>query len=1335
MPPTAGADSAPFCPPELQHAADMQPFSGEEDAKMRGQRWHSSVTLYVNGRRRTIAHPDPEMSLLEYLRSERLTGAKLGCGEGGCGACMVGVASRGEAFRTVNSCLAPLCSMDGCSVTTVEGIGSKASMHPVQESLAKSHASQCGFCTPGFVVSMYAALRNNATPTMAQIERCLDGNLCRCTGYRPILDAFRPFAIDGGARQQAEYDAGSDKAVLPPALEQYEARSLRVVGRRQTWYRPVRLSELLELKAKYPDARLVCGNTEVGIEVKFKHSAVPTVIAATHVAELTAIVDTPAGVEVGGSVTYARVQRHLERLVDGEPEHTTRFYRAVLWMLKLWASTAIRNVASVAGNLCTASPIGDIAPLLMSAGSAVTLASLQGTRRVPMREFYLGYRRTAARPDEVLLSVTFPKSARFEYYGPFKTSRRREDDIAIVNAGLRVTVSPEPPHAARTASFAFGGMGPTTKPAPLAEAAAVGRVMDAGCVKDLCDALSDDLQMDAGAPGGQVEYRRTLAGSFLFKFVMRCEQDVAADAAAAVGEAPPPRGPSEFGDVGDAHATMSGAQHFDAAGLLRDSSAVGHVGEPVRHMASDIQCTGEARYCDDVPSDALIGSLVVSTRPHARIVSVDESGCESVEGFVAYVDRRHVRGSNSFGPIVSDDLIFAEDEVVCAGQVIGIVVAETKRAADEAARMVRIQYHDLPAITSIAEAIEAESYFPGHRLLEKGDVERCMATSEHVLEGELNVGGQEHFYLETQATLATPGEDGEMDILTSSQAVTKTQSCVAEALGVASNRVVARVKRMGGGFGGKETRNIFLSCAVAVAAQHTGRAVKAMLDRDVDMSTSGTRHPFHGKWRVGFSSDGAMQGIDARLWSNAGCSHDLSYPVMERACAHIENAYHVPHTRVYGRLCRTNCASNTAFRGFGGPQGMVVAEAIVTQIARHLGMTPEAVRERNLYREGQVTHYKQVIPDDNLRRCWSQVTAGLAERRAAVDRFNGSSKWRKRGLCAMPVKFGMSFNAKFMNQAAALVHLYQDGTVLVSHGGTEMGQGLHTKMAQVASTEMGIPLDDVYIAETATDRVANTAPTAASVSADMNGFAIQAACRELMDRLAPIRERLGPDASIAQVATAAHFARVDLSARGFYATPDIGYDFATQSGAKMFHYYSNGAAVAEVEVDTLTGEWTCGRADIVHDVGLSLNPAIDVGQIEGAFVQGMGCFTMEELMWGDKHGLPWVPQGLTFTRGPSTYKIPAVTDVPSDFRVELLRDAPCKGVVHSSKGIGEPPLFLGSAVFFAICDAVDAARAERGLPAQQLNTPASVERIRMACRDEITDRYVSDSSFQPRGCW
>lgn len=537
---------------------------------------------------------------------------------------------------------------------------------------------------------------------------------------------------------------------------------------------------------------------------------------------------------------------------------------------------------------------------------------------------------------------------------------------------------------------------------------------------------------------------------------------------------------------------------------------------------------------------------------------------------------------------------------------------------------------------------------------------------------------------------------------------------------------MVRTKRLGGGFGGKETRAAFVNAAAALPAYLLRRPVRLVLDRDEDMSITGHRHPFMARYKVGYTKEGRMVGWDVALYNNAGNSMDLSHSIMDRALMHLESCYKIPHLRAKGELCLTNLPSNTAYRGFGGPQGMVIAEMIIDRIAANLGKLPEEIRELNFYKEGDLTPYGQPLDGFQGRACWDlalQSAGGLAARRASVAEFNSANRFRKRGIGAVPTKFGISFTTKFLNQAGALVHIYQtDGSVLVTHGGVEMGQGLHTKVCQVVAQALGCPLSSVHIAETATDKVPNASPTAASASSDMYGSAATDACAQLNARLAPYREKLGPGASLKEVAQAAYFDRTDLSAHGFYSTPDVtGFE-----GNRPFNYYTYGAAVAEVELDTLTGDWQVLRSDVVMDVGKSLNPAIDIGQVEGAFVQGMGWSCIEELVWGDS-AHAWVRPGTLFTRGPGAYKIPTANDIPVDLRVTLLRDSPCERtpMVHSSKAVGEPPFFLGTCVFWALKDAVYAARKDAGIEGWfQLDSPCTPERLRMACADDLTKPYA-----------
>lgn len=541
---------------------------------------------------------------------------------------------------------------------------------------------------------------------------------------------------------------------------------------------------------------------------------------------------------------------------------------------------------------------------------------------------------------------------------------------------------------------------------------------------------------------------------------------------------------------------------------------------------------------------------------------------------------------------------------------------------------------------------------------------------------------------------------------------------MAQVTGVASNKVVSRVKRIGGGFGGKETRSVQLASICALAATKTRRPVRCMLNRDEDIAVSGQRHPFLCKWKVGVTKTGKLLALDADVFSNGGFSLDLSGGVLDRSVTHIDNVYKIPNAHVRGRICKTNTVSNTAFRGFGGPQGLFFAECFMEEIADRLDIPVEQLREMNLYKPGDLTHFNQELKDWHVPLMYKQVMeeSSYKERRKAVDDYNRKHKWSKRGLSIIPTKFGISFGAVFLNQAGALVHVYRDGSVLVAHGGVEMGQGLHTKMTMIAAEALQVPQSSVFISETATNTVPNTSATAASAGSDLNGYAVFNACQQINERLQPYREKM-PNADLGEIAHAAWFDRVNLSAQGFYRTPDIGYVWGENTG-QLYFYFTQGVTAAEVQIDTLTGDWTPLRADIKMDVGHSINPSVDYGQIEGAFIQGQGLFTTEESLWHRA-------SGQVVTKGPGNYKIPGARDIPQQFNVSLLKDVTWENLrtIQRSRGVGEPPLFMGSAVFFAIRDALKAARREWGVhEVLNLRSPATPERIRVSCADPIIEK-------------
>uniref|UniRef100_A0A1B0D5Q3 Xanthine dehydrogenase n=1 Tax=Phlebotomus papatasi TaxID=29031 RepID=A0A1B0D5Q3_PHLPP len=1037
---------------------------------------NSTLIFFVNGKKIVEQHPNPELTLLTYLREKlHLCGTKLGCAEGGCGACTVMVSRVDRTTQklhhlAVNACLAPLCSMHGLAVTTVEGIGStRTKLHPVQERIAKAHGSQCGFCTPGIVMSMYATLRSIPKPTMADLETTFQGNLCRCTGYRPIIEGFRTFTVDGcsmgencckvngnGICKEEDtlfepnefmpYDP-SQEPIFPPELKCSDAldrQFLAFQGDRVSWYRPTSLNELLNIKKKFPDSKIVVGNTEVGVEVKFRNCLFPVLISTAQIPELNEITETTKGVKIGASVSLADMEEKLRRLIEDRPETET--------------------------------------------------------------------------------SRCFSKS-------------------------------------------------------------------------------------------------------------------------------------------------------------------------------------------------------------HAKITNIDASEALALPGVVAFYSSKDISSDrNSVGAVFHDEELFISDIVTSQGQTIGVVVADNQSLAQRAAKLVKVTYDDInPVIVTLEDAIKHQSYYPGYpKVIRKGDPEGALKNADHIVEGEVRMGGQEHFYLETQASIAIPRDNDELELFCSSQHPTEIQKLVSHTLNIPASKIAVRVKRMGGGFGGKESRGSLTALPVAFASYKLGRPVRCMLDRDEDMKMTGTRHPFYFKYQAGCTKEGQITAIMVSIYNNAGYSMDLSFSIVERAMYHILNAYYVPNALVQGWVCKTNLPSNTAFRGFGGPQGMFVGEHIIRDIARTVNRDYVEIAELNMMQTGLRTHYNQVVELCQVGRCWKELleSSDFNRRRDNVQKFNAQNRWRKRGISVVSVQFGISFTTAFLNQSGALVHIYTDGSVLLSHGGTEMGQGLHTKMIQVAATTLGIPFDRIHVSETSTDKVPNTSATAASAGSDLNGMAILNACNILNERIAPYKKAF-PEDGWNKWISRAYFDRVSLSATGFYATPHLGYDFASNSG-RPFNYFTFGAGCSEVEIDCLTGDHQVIRTDIVMDLGSSINPAIDIGQIEGAFMQGYGLFTLEEMVYG--------ADGTLLSRGPGAYKLPGFADIPGEFNVSLLSGAPNPKAVYSSKAVGEPPLFSAASVFFAIKEAIaDARRHENLSPDFPLISPATSARIRMACQDRFTKKFSKPvpGSFKP----
>ena len=762
----------------------------------------------------------------------------------------------------------------------------------------------------------------------------------------------------------------------------------------------------------------------------------------------------------------------------------------------------------------------------------------------------------------------------------------------------------------------------------------------------------------------------------------------------------------------------------------------------IPHDSATKHVSGQSVYIDDmlVNSQLLIGRVVYSKYAHAKIKSADLSKAKSLKGVHAVLDWKDIPGHNQMGPVVHDEFCLAVDEVYCIGQAIILIAAESEEIAIEAEKLITIEYLPLEPILDLQTAIEKNSLLAPPRIMKRGDADAALKKSEHVIKGILETGAQEHWYLETQSCLCIPGEQNEINVFSSTQHPSETQAIVAEVLGIAKNEVVVETRRMGGAFGGKETQANHTATWTALLCVATKRPVKIRLFRDDDQKITGKRHRFHIEYEAGFDNGGKLLAVKFEMNADAGCTTDLSMAILERAMLHADNSYYVPNMLVTGKAYRTNLPSNTAFRGFGGPQGMAVMETVIDRIARSINKDPAEIRLLNFYGidKNNVTHYGQEVELNRLHTLYDQLikSSDYKKRRQEINSFNAANEFFKKGLALTPVKFGISFTTTFLNQAGALVNIYKDGTVLVNHGGTEMGQGLHTKIQQIAAAELGVTIDRIKVNATNTSKVPNTSATAASAGTDLNGMAVKNAIEKLRSRISQqmaiefsklrpekptsaehivfennnIIDSLYPDRKIAfdKAMVLCHLNQVSLSTTGFYKTPNIGWDKLTGWG-KPFNYYSFGMAVSEVLVDTLTGYTKNLRTDILHDVGDSINAGIDLGQVEGGFIQGVGWCTTEEIKWDEKGNL--------LNHSPDTYKIPSVQDIPEDFRVELLQHAPNPNAIRKSKAVAEPPLMLAFSTWLAIKDAISAVgdhqyEPEFRLPATNEVILLSIEEIR-----------------------
>ena len=1337
----------------------------------------NSLVFYVNGQRVEIDRPDPTTLLIDWLRADAvgMTGTKLSCGEGGCGACTV-MLSRWDPARkrveetAVNACLRPLTSLGGATITTTEGIGStRDKLDPVQHRIAAYNGSQCGYCTPGFVMNMFTLLRNNPAPTQQEIEDAFDGHICRCTGFRPILEGMRSFATDFESDPKyhtnhrcrpgipvLQHAPGTQPSLqFPNELKGADATTQHWSARGYAFYRPVTLAEAQELKATHggnsTDVKLVVGNTSVGI-YKAPQYDPHVLIDVARIPELLGFSSDADGVRIGAAETLSHVIDGLQKLIASRAKAKTKGLAAFRTHLLDVANLQVRNIGSIGGNVMmtrtqaeTDQPFpSDVFLVLATLGASITIASRDwssGSRTWPIMELPVPAELPA---DAIAASFHLPWSNESEQIETFKVSYREQNSHAIVNAGFRVSFGRKA--VVNEATLFIGGLAHLPSRMTRTAARLVGRTWDDATLQLALDELASEVaEMIRPMPGANFlppGYREALAESLFYKYFLHVALELTPKAVQPVNRS-----------GGEVYVRpLSGATQD-----VHVYPAEAPLGEPILKTTAFVQASGEQRYTQDLPlpPHGYDSAFVISDRARAKYQWKSGDGAKGVEqlamarfpGVVALLTSDDIPGVKQVGLGNDDPVLAIDNEVTAWGQPVALVVAQDRWIAQRAATWIQaemLDYFEQKPVLTIDEALalpDREGLFKDQQydthipfILRKGSDEKWLQNPQQpmkgcvLVEGMQRNEGQAHFYMETQACIAIPGDLGRMTVYSTSQQGSSVQASVAGVLNVGNSNITVLQRPLGGGFGGKQFRPAVIAPAVALAAWKLDRPVRLILDRNTDMAVVGKRHPYQSRFTASVTKGGLIKGYKVRLFSNGGNSHDASFPVMDLSQQHSDGAYYSPTCESRGDVAKTNNASNTAFRSFGVTQATLVVEEFIEKTAHQLGMRAEDVRWKNMYENGsrwksQTTPYGEKLDAANIRTLWKSLMkkSDFAKRRDAVETFNKQNRWRKRGLTMIPVKYGVGYQPRMLDQGVALVMAYAtDGTVMLHHGGAESGQGIDTKMQQIAAYALGIDMKFIQIAQTSTAVMPNATATAASSGSDLFGGAVNDGCVKLRKRLEEFLKK-NPGAvkgwrknwkeSWPAIVSAAYNARVSLAVEGFYKTPFIGDVEGVHSQGRAFLYFIYACAAAEVEIDVLTGELQVLRADILYDAGHSLNPCLDIGQIEGAFVQGMGLMTSEQLMYE--------PDGRLYSNGTWEYKPPTNKSIPIDFRVTISRGGnPDKdnSAVAGSRALGEPPFVLSTSVFFAIKQAILAARRDQGDPSWfEMPAPATVGRIREHC--------------------
>uniref|UniRef100_A0A7I4Z3C4 Xanthine dehydrogenase n=1 Tax=Haemonchus contortus TaxID=6289 RepID=A0A7I4Z3C4_HAECO len=1274
----------------------------------------SDLRFNVNGNDVCAANIDPETTLASYLRNTLgLTGTKLACEEGVCGACTVVIGkwdykAKKARYIAVNSCLLPLYMVHNHLVLTVEGIGNTKKIHPIQDRLARGHGTQCGFCSPGFVMSAYALLRTNPTPTVHQINQAVKGNLCRCTGYRPILEALYSFSessccngIDSSSCPCKENGmiAGQSKLVtfddfpkfdetqeiiFPPTLIMGKTTDdLYLEGDRVTLVTPTSWKQFDDCIKMDDKVTLVSSGMITRLKLAQSPKQQRTKWVSLHkLPSLKAVEVTEGGVSIGAALSVSDFVRSVEEFCD--PSISTPIRN----LFEKYSSTQVMNVASWVGGLFTGA--SDISSVLLAFNAKLVVRELASAfTSGQVSDFMDDQYHMKLKSGDVVVAVVFPRSQKNVRVFTFKQGQRTGADTTVVNC-VGVLRGKDNIENARVAlSFGSG----TVLCIKVNESLS-GKSFD-GLVGDndeLLKALDEDIGQFSSIP--DFSYRRALAKAAISKM---CEEL-------------------------SGKATVEKEIPVDYLQLYTewskgDSDACGR---PLATQSSDRYTTGEAVFVNDMKiKDVVHAGVVLSTRAHAKILSVDASEALSINGVLRYIDINNIpKGGTNYPGMLPVNVLgpdntpmFADGEVLAVGQVIGLVIAEDLETARRAAKLVKVCYEELPAILTMDEAIEQGSYHTEPLLLgvEEEVVRNELRDCEFEIEGTTTTGGQEHCYMETQGSIAVPGENDELIIHSSTQAMNMVQLYASAVLSVPANKVTVRVKRIGGAFGGKASQSLPPGVWAAVAAHAVNRPVSVMLTRNEDMLITGKRHPIMVKYRVGLDRDGTLRAAYLKVYVDGGYASDVSHLVTWLSSEMADCCYNFPVMRVEGYTLKTNKSNNTAFRGFGVPQAFFAMNGILSHAASSICKPLEEIMEKNFKKSGEIRFCKELILNDALLDCWKECMqwSDFKKRREEVDSFNKESEHIKRGIAMAATRMGLTHPGP-LEQAAALVQIFMDGTVAVSIGGVEMGQGLNTKCMQVASRALGIPISLITILDASTDKTCNSPDTGGSQAADIHGKAIQllqVCCERLLTGLRPI---LKEEPDWKKAVLKAYNMKLPLQASEHIRIEREKYGIAEHSST----YQTSGAACIVSEIDCRTGEHQLLSVDIVMDVGRSLNPAVDIGQIEGAFMQSYGNFTCEELTYDDKGKL--VEDSLY------KYKLPTPAMTPKKFRVRLLKESDCfEGQVYSSKGIGEPPMMLGVGTYASLRYAIRSRRADLRLPGFfQATAPLTAAKIVSYCNYE-----------------